>query len=420
MRSNNSIGSRAAPAWGFVALFAMLAMGLGLLAFPAAAAPFAYVTNDVADFGPGTVTVIDTATTPPSVVATVAVGNAPGAVAVAPDGKHVYVSNNFSDVSVIDTTTNTVVATIAVPRTVGGVAVTPDGKHVYVPNGDEVSSSVSVIDTATNMVVVTFALPVGSFATAVAITPDGTHAYVVNFIQGGFPGTVSVIATATNTVVATIPVGGSPQAIAVAPDGIHAYVTSGAGVSMIATATNTVVATVTVGATPGGIAVTPDGKHAYVANFNLPGFVSVIDTASNTVVATVPVGPVPEEVAVTPDGKHAYVTNTFSNNVSVIDTASNTVVATVAVTVGAHPIGVAIIPPPPPGVPFLAFSAKLAITFGGAPNEDSFNLHSPFTLSSTAPALHPHRDSVTLQVGTFSITIPPSGSSRTGLSPSRG
>ena len=46
MFSNNIQGSRAAPAWGFMALFAMLAMGLALMASPAAAAPFAYVTNE--------------------------------------------------------------------------------------------------------------------------------------------------------------------------------------------------------------------------------------------------------------------------------------------------------------------------------------------------------------------------------------
>jgi hypothetical protein len=89
----------------------------------------------------------------------------------------------------------------------------------------------------------------------------------------------------------------------------------------------------------------------------------------------------------------------------VIDTATNTVEAA-TVAVGNGPFGVGIMPPPV-GVPFLAFSAKLAITFGGAPNEDSFKLHSSFTLSSTAPGLHPHRDPVTLQVGNFSITIPP-------------
>jgi YVTN family beta-propeller protein len=185
-----------------------------------------------------------------------------------------------------------------------------------------------------------------------------------------------------------------------------AYVAnSGDGtVSVIDTATNTVMGIpIPVGREPFGVAVTPDGKHAYVANLD-SNTVSVIDTATNTVVATVTVGVSPTGVAVTPDGKHAYITNGSSNNVSVIDTVTNTVVATV--TVGDGPIGVGIMPPPV-GVPFLAFSAKLAITFGGAPNEDSFNLHSSFTLSSTAPALHPHRDPVTLQVGTFSITIPP-------------
>ena len=180
---------------------------------------------------------------------------------------------------------------------------------------------------------------------------------------------------------------------------------------MIETTSNTVEATVSfpVGFGPRRIAITPDGKHAYVGGF---GTASVIDTRDNTVVATVPVGGSSQGVAVTPDGKHAYVAidaNCVCSIafVSVIRTATNAVVAEVAgdllVSVG----GVGIVPPPP-GVPFLAFSATaLDIAFGTAPNEDFFNLHSQFTLSSTAPGLHPHRDPVTLQVGTFSITIPP-------------
>jgi YVTN family beta-propeller protein len=63
-----------------MALFAvMLAMGLGLMARPAEAAPFAYVTN-----GGSSVSVIDTATN--TVVATVGVGSLPFGVAVTPDG----------------------------------------------------------------------------------------------------------------------------------------------------------------------------------------------------------------------------------------------------------------------------------------------------------------------------------------------
>ena len=77
------------------------------------------------------------------------------------------------------------------------------------------------------------------------------------------------------------------------------------------------------------------------------------------------------------------------------------------VPVGNTPWNVGIVPPPP-GVPFLAFSATaLDIAFGAAPNEDSFNLHSSFTLSSTAPGINPVTEPVTLQVGTFSTTIPP-------------
>ena len=69
--------------------------------------------------------------------------------------------------------------------------------------------------------------------------------------------------------------------------------------------------------------------------------------------------------------------------------------------------------PPPPGVPFLAFSAALDIRFGGAPNQDAFALQSGFALSSTAPAINPLTQPVTLQAGTFAVTIPPGSFKKT-------
>jgi YVTN family beta-propeller protein len=185
---------------------------------------------------------------------------------------------------------------------------------------------------------------------------------------------------------------------------------------VLETSGNTVMTTVAVGRNPLEVAVTPDGKHVYVTNEG-DGTVSVIDTASNTVMTTVAVGASTEGVAVTPDGKHAYVANLGSNNVSVIETAGNTVAATVAV--GSGPIGVGIIP----DVPFLAFSANLDIRFtGGAINQDSFGLQSRFTLSSTAPAINPLIQPVTLQAGTFAVTIPPGSfvETKQGFSSSRG
>ena len=402
MYSNNSNGSRAASARGFVALCAVLAMGLGLMAQPAAAAPFAYVAN----IDSNTVSVIDTGTNPPSVVATVPVGPAPNAVAVTPDGKHAYVAGE--NVSVVDTTTNTVVATIAASGE--GIAISPDGKTVYVTS---LTFFVTVIDTTTNTVVATIhSIGPTSFPNGVAFTPDGQRAYVANSFGSG-TSTVSVIATATNTVVATVPVGSGTgsfaDGVAVTPDGKHVYVTnsknSGDGtVSVIDTATNTVVATVPVGSGPFGIAFAPDGKQAYVVD-EFSGTVSVIATASNTVAATVPVGSGPTWVAVTPDGKRAYVTNTGTGSVpgtvSVIDTATNTVEAA-TIMVGKGPEGVGIVPPPV-GVPFLAFNALLAIP----PSLNAFRLESSFTLGSTAPAINPVTQAVALQVGTFTTTIPP-------------
>lgn len=172
---------------------------------------------------------------------------------------------------------------------------------------------------------------------------------------------------------------------------------------MIDTVTNTVVATVGVGIFPQDVAVTPDGKRVYVSNAN-SNSVSVIDTASDNVVATVMVGTDPLALAITPVGKHVYVGNRGSSNVSVIDTASNTVVATVGVGIGPQGVGIV---SPSVGVPFGAFSAELAIAFGHAPNQDALGLLSSFTLGSTSDGIDPVAEVVTLQVGTFTTTIPP-------------
>jgi YVTN family beta-propeller protein len=409
MHRNNSNRSRAGWTRGFMALFAMLAMGLGLTARRAEAAPFAYVSNYGLHGEGSTVSVIDTATN--TVVATVTVGSGPIGVAVTPDGKQVYVTNQGSGhsntVSVIDAATNTVVATVTVGNAPNAVAVTPDGAHAYVTDDSgSAPGHVSVIDTATNTV--SAGVTVGTAPFDVAVTPDGAHAYVTN--EGS--GTVSVIDTATNTVGSTVTVGGLPFHVAISPNGKHVYVTQGyttltAGtVAVIDTATNTVTATVTVGPEPNALsalAVAPDGKHVYLTN---DGSVSMIDTATNSVVGT----PIPVEspiwVAFTPDGKHAYVPNAVSaGTVSVIDTATNTVVGT-PIPVGSGPFVVAIVRPPA-CIPFLAFNAKLGIDLEHKPNKDHFELLSSFTLGSASNGINPATEAVTLQVGTFTTTIPP-------------
>jgi len=122
-------------------------------------------------FDPDSVKVMDTATN--SVIATVAVGQSPGAVAVRPDGAFVYVAHSFANpvVSVIDTAANSVVATVALGGGPSGVAVSPDGSRVYVTTVDDLTEkgAVKVIDAATNSVVAT--VPVGLGAGGVAVAP---------------------------------------------------------------------------------------------------------------------------------------------------------------------------------------------------------------------------------------------------------
>ncbi len=412
MPSINCKRSRALWGQGFAALWAMLAMGLGALASRAEAAPFTYVANS----GDGTVSVIDTATR--KVVATIPVGKGGGGavtpddgVAVTPDGKRAYVANSGSNtVSVIDTVSNKVVGTVQVGNDPHGVAVSPDGTHVYIANFSP-DNTVSVIETVTNTVV---ASPQGGgFPFGVAVTPDGKDVYVTNLYGD------SVIDTASNTVVATVPEGNYDMGIAVTPDGKRVYVTNARDgglhlVSVIDTASKQVVATVAgVGFGPLAIAITPDGNYAYVTNLG-SNTVSVIATATNTVVATIPDVSSPSGVAVTPDGKHAYVSNGGSNTVSVIATASNKVVDIIPVGNGPSAVGIV---PPPPGVPFLAFNAKLEINY--APNEDVqvFELQSNFTLGSASHGIHPETDSVKLEIGTFTATIPAGSFEGKGFGP---
>ena len=271
-----------------------------------------------------------------------AVGSGPRSVAVAPDGRHVYVTLvNENTVSVIDTTLNAVVTTIPVGSGPVDVAVAPDGRHVYVTVINE--NTVSVIDTSLNAVVTTIPVP-DPFHLAVA--PDGRHVYVSH----GQLNRVSVIDTTLNAVVTTIQAGARPATtttLAVAPDGRHVYVSLASqtvdanAVLVIDTTTNAVVTTIPVGGIGPIIAVAPDGRYLYVANApDESARVSVIDTTLNAVVTTIPVASTVSSVAVAPDGGRVYVTLFNERTVSVINTAANAVVTTIPV--GSDPADVAV------------------------------------------------------------------------------
>jgi YVTN family beta-propeller protein len=169
-----------------------------------------YVTNCTAQCSsssPGTATALDAATY--KVIATIPVApttNAPQ-LAVSPDGRKIYVTNEISDnVPVIDTATDTVTATIPLGNSTAA-AVSPDGQKIYIPNRD---NNVAVVDAATNTVITTTGF-IGGGLLGVSVTPDGRKVFVANYAAN----TVTVIDTATDAVAATIPVGVQPFAFGV-------------------------------------------------------------------------------------------------------------------------------------------------------------------------------------------------------------
>ncbi len=262
----------------------------------------AYVTNSNST----TITIINIGAN--EVIGVVGGFDGPSGMAITPDGSTAYINNyggpeglgsgNGTTVRVLDLHTNTFVGT---PITVGlapaALAITPDGKHVYVVNyvdGNPNTGTISVIETTHNTVVTT--IPGFSGPFGIAITPNGKYAYVANFGSNNFAPfgtTVSIVKLKTNSIKATINVGIQPAGVAITPDGHLAYVTNYNTLYAGANFTDL---------TPG------------------EGTVNIIDTKKRKVIPpTIAVGQSPANIAMSQNGKYAYVTNYASNTVSVIE-----------------------------------------------------------------------------------------------------
>ena len=280
---------------------------LGVALNPAGTRGYVVNYGDSTDLKtPGTVAVIDTDPTSPTlntVIASITVGIRPEIVAFSPNGTLAYVTNSVGNtVSVIDTTANKETAKIATTGVPIGVAFTPDGKKAYVTLADK--SRVAVIDTATNAVssttiALSYSNPIG-----IVINAAGTLAYVADFgLAEATParaGAVSVIDLSKNTEVAAIPVGVGPTGIAISPDGSRVYVTNyvGGTVSVIDTSTNKMIAQALTGLGPLGISLDSNATFAYINNSS-SNTVSIFDLTANVVRGPVSVGSAPNYSAVT-------------------------------------------------------------------------------------------------------------------------
>lgn len=264
-------------------------------------------------------TVIDTARA--AALTTLTINPNTTGVAIAPDGRTVYVANLFSiQLTRLDTATNTLLEplTMFTERLRGGfgfMAPSPDGRTMYIANKDNRSFGIIDLTGGPSSLLLPTVWPV-----AVAVSPDGRTVYSAGCKQICTPGFVNVFDVTTQRFGAEIAVDGNPYRIVLEPDGATAYVANltGPSVSFVDLGSNAVIRTVRVPVQPTGLAIAPDGRTLYVAS-QTEGVLTALDTASGEVRGAMRASQA-RDVAVTPDGRRVYLS--AGEQVLVIDAAA--------------------------------------------------------------------------------------------------
>ena len=210
----------------------------------------------------------------------------------------VYVANSFSNsVTVVDAETFKR-KTIVIPNQYQGypsfIAVAPDGKTVYVavnnpqPDFGNAICWIVGIDTSTRQV--TSATRI-RYPMALTLSADGKAIYVI----GGFSDTLYTISTATHKITHAVDLPSSPPTqpvtggIAVTPDGTKVFATDSgtAGIFEVDLTTQKFVEMIPVGQAPGSLAITHDGSELWATDLRATS-AWVIDIATGSVIKGIP------------------------------------------------------------------------------------------------------------------------------------
>jgi YVTN family beta-propeller protein len=302
----------------------LIAAGLWCtLAWPARAAPFAYISNQ----GSHDVSVIDLATQ--RVVATVPVGRAPAGVVASSRAGRVFVSNPDSrTISVIDMQLQAVVDTWAAGSGPVGIDASADGLRLLVADWYAHRLLVYTLPAAGQPAPLPLAIAVGHAPAGVAAHGGGTLAFVAERDDDS----VAVVDLAAQRVRSRVRVGAHPFALLhdAARERLYVLNVQSDDVSVVDTRDAdrpVVTATVKVGKAPYGAALALGGALLYVTNQH-DDTVSVIDAGTLQVLRTLPGFGYPEGVAAFAD--KVYVVNWMDDNVAVLDAASGRRLATIA------------------------------------------------------------------------------------------
>jgi trimeric autotransporter adhesin len=215
----------------------------------------------------------------------------------------------------------TLIATVAAGSEPNAVAVDPLGRYVYVANwADGTISEYAVGSGGTLSSIGTTAA--GTNPASIAVDTTGQYVYVANLgsdtVAEYTIGTGGVLTSLGNVAAA-----GSPISVSVDPTGNYVYVADETGnlVSEYSIGTGgqlTSLGTVATGSDPQYLTVDPTGRYAYAANWNDATIseYTVNSDGTLTSIGTIPTGSCPETVVVDPTGRYVYAENWCSNTVS--------------------------------------------------------------------------------------------------------
>jgi DNA-binding beta-propeller fold protein YncE len=245
----------------------------------------------------------------------------------------------------------------AYPRAVNGApveaAVAPDGKHVYVsqysmygpgfghPGWDtgwvnDVIDRSFVYEVSTATLRITRIIHVGPVPKAVGVSPDGKWLLVGNWTHRD----LSLVSLRTGREVKRIVIGGNPRGIAFAPNSSVVYLTAESGQKLLEYSFSTGRLRTLISLLPGEprhLVIDPTGHYLY-ASLNKGGQVVKIDIGLRRVVDRVTTGTNPRTIALAPDGRSLYVVNYESRTVAKVRTKDMLVIQRLT-TAGVHPVG---------------------------------------------------------------------------------
>jgi YVTN family beta-propeller protein len=181
-------------------------------------------------------------------LAQIPTGKDPNHFAFSPDGRFMYVSNEYShQLSVIDLQERKLVRQLTTGRRPIDMSLAPGGKILFLANYGE--GSVTVYDTESFKEL--DRIPTGAGAHGMAMSVDGK----ILFVSNRDASTVSVIDVASRKVTQTFHVPMGPDMMEVTPDGRELWVTGryGSKVNVIDLSTGKITRRIQTGAAPHGI-----------------------------------------------------------------------------------------------------------------------------------------------------------------------